>query len=120
MRDAQIMGLRSVAIVDLIKLCAAIVFGARALIAPGGIERRCRGHEGNPGFAERLSQGLERRIDIMRPAIGGGVSDRLIIFARARHIGDRRVVVGREAGLLLGRCGHVLRSHMHAIILENS
>ena len=111
------MRLRSIAIIDLIKLCAAIVFGARALIAAGGIERRCRGHEGDSGLAERLSQGLERRIDMMRPAIGRGVADRLIIFARARHIGDWRVVVGREAELLVRRCGHILRSHIRAIIL---
>src|SRR5258707_13818889 len=88
MRNPQIMGLRSVAIVDLIKLCAAIVFGARALIALGGVERRRRGGDGNPGFAKRLSQRLERSIDIVRPAIRRGLSDRLIIFARARNIGD--------------------------------
>ena len=42
----------------------------------------------------------------MRPAIGRGVADRLIIFAGSRHIGDRRVIVGRKAELLVGRSGH--------------
>src|SRR5260370_18242106 len=64
MRNPQIMGLRSVAIVDLIKLCAAIVFGARPLIALGGVERRRRGGGGNPGFAERLSPLLGLAVDM--------------------------------------------------------
>ncbi len=55
---------------------------------------------------------------MMRPAIGRGVADRLIIFAGPRHIGDRRVVVGREAEMVAGRFRHVLRSHMRAIIVR--
>ena len=110
------MRLRGVAVINRIEFCAAIIFGAGALIALGGIERCGCGDDGEPGLGERLSQGLERRIDVMRPAIGRGVADRLIILAGARHIGDRRVVVGREAKLILKGHGHVLRSHMRAII----
>ena len=110
------MRLRGIAVIDRIEFGAAIVFGARALIALGGIEGGCGCDEGNATLAKRLSQALERHLDIMGPAIGRGIADRLIIFAGPRHIGDRRIVVGREAREVVGRFGHILRSHMCAII----
>jgi hypothetical protein len=97
MRNPQVVRLRRIAIIDLVEFGAPIVFGAWALIALRRIEWRRRGDDGDARLAERLSQALERRIDIVRPAIGRGVTDRLIIFAGSRHILDRRVVVGREA-----------------------
>src|ERR1700678_1904206 len=81
MRNPQIMRLRGIAVIDRIEFGAAIVFGARALIALGGIEGGRGCDEGNATLAKRLSQALEWRLDIMRPAIGRGVADRLIIFA---------------------------------------
>jgi hypothetical protein len=116
MRNPQIMRLRGIAVIDRIEFGAAIVFGARALIALGGIEGGRGRDEGDARLPKRLAQALERRPDIMRPAIGRGVADRLIIFAGPRHIGDRRIVVGREARKVVDWSGHLLRSHMRAII----
>ena len=118
MGNPQVMRLRGIAVIDRIELGAAIVFGAWALVAPGGIERRRCRDDGNAGLGEGLAQGLERRTDIMRPAIWRGVADRLIIFAGPRHVGDRRIVVGRETELAVMRCRHVLRSRSRAIIFE--
>ena len=116
MGNPHVMRLRGIAVIDRIELGAAIVFGARALVAPGGIERRRGRDDGNAGLGEGLAQGLEWRTDIMRPAIGRGVADRLIIFAGPRHVRDRRIVVGRETELSFRRCCHVLRSGARAII----
>jgi hypothetical protein len=116
MRNPQIMRLRGIAVIDRIEFGAAIVFGARALIALGGIEGGRGRDEGDARLPKRLAQALERRPDIMRPAIGRGVADRLIIFAGARHVGDRRVVVGRETKRVARRCGHVLYSHARSVI----
>ena len=110
------MRLRGIAVIDRIELGAAIVFGARALVAPGGIERRRGRDDRNAGLDKGLAQGLEWRTDIMRPAIGRGVADRLIIFAGPRHVRDRCIVVGRETRLAFRRCCHVLRSGSRAII----
>src|SRR5579863_5540123 len=50
----------------------------------------------------------------MRPAIGRGVADGGVIFPRARHIGDRRILVGREAGTVVRRAIHYkLSSRRH-------
>jgi hypothetical protein len=112
------MRLRDVAVIDRIEFGAAIVFRAGTLIALGGIERGRGGDDGDAGMAEGFAQRLERGARVMRPAVGRLVADRLIIIARPRHVGDRRIVIRSEAERSIRSCGHVLRSHMRAIILQ--
>jgi hypothetical protein len=58
------MRLRRIAVIDRIEFGAAIVFGAGALIALGGIEGRCGRDESDARLPKRLPQALERRFDI--------------------------------------------------------
>jgi hypothetical protein len=46
MGDPQIVRLSAVAVIDRIEFGSAIVFGARALVALGRVERRRRGDDG--------------------------------------------------------------------------
>ena len=106
MRDAQIVLLRRVAVIDLVEFGAAIIRRARTLIALGRIIGRGRGDDGHARLRQRLFQRLERRVDIMRPAIGRGVADRGVVVAGPLHVGDRGIVVGRKAELVVERAGH--------------
>ena len=106
MRDPQIVLLGGVAVIDLVELGAAVVGRSGALIALGGIILRGCGDDGHARLRERLLQRLERRVDIMRPAIGRGVADRGVIIAGPLHIGDRGIVVGRKAELVVEGAGH--------------
>src|SRR5450432_1042669 len=103
MRDAQIMRLRGVAVIYSIELGAAIIRRTGTLIALRGIVGSGGRNDGHPRLRQRLFQGLERRIDIMRPAIGRAVADRGVVVASPLHIGDRGVVVRRKAELLIKR-----------------
>src|SRR5207245_6317334 len=76
MRDPQIVLLGGVAVIDLIELGAAVVGRPGPLIALAGIILRGCRDDGDARLRERLLQRLERRVDIMRPAIGRGVADR--------------------------------------------
>ena len=91
MRDPQIVLLGGVAVIDLIEFGAAVIRSARALIALGRVILGSGGHDGHARLRQRLFQRLERRIDIMRPAVGRGVADRGVIVAGPLHIGDRRI-----------------------------
>ena len=102
-RDAQVVLLRGVAVIDLVEFGAAIVLRARALVALGGIIGGGRGDDGDARLRQRLLQRLERRLEVVRPAIGRRVADRRVVVARALHVGDRRVVVRSEAELRVGR-----------------
>src|SRR5205085_11098306 len=106
MRDAQIMWLRGVAVINLVEFCAAIIGSARTLIALLRIVRRGGGDDRHARLRQRLFQRLERRSDIMRPAIGRRVADRGIVVAGPLHIGDRGIIVGRKAGLVVERAWH--------------
>src|SRR5438874_11575432 len=117
MGNSQVVILRSVAVINRIEFWRAIVFGPRALVSLGRIERRRRGDNRDARLGERFFQRLKRRIYIMRPAIGRGVPDGGVIFASAGHVGDWRVVIGREASVIVG-WGHVLRSHTPPIMLK--
>ena len=106
MRDAQIMLLRGVAVINLVEFCAAIVGRARTLIALLRIVGRGGGDDRHARLRQRLFQRLERRVDIVRPAIGRGVADRGIVVAGPLHIGDGGIIVGRKAGLVVERAWH--------------
>jgi hypothetical protein len=106
MRDAQIMRLRGVAVIDLVELGAAIVRRTRALVALGGIIGGGGGDDSDARLRQRLLQRLERRIDMMGPAIGRGVADRGVVVAGPLHVGDRGIVVRRKAKLIIERARH--------------
>ena len=106
MRDAQIVLLGGVAVIDLVELGAAVVGRAGTLITLGGIILRGCRDDGYARLRERLLQRLERRIDIVRPAIGRRVADRGVIIAGPLHVGDRGIVVGRKAELVVEGAGH--------------
>src|SRR5439155_25586324 len=72
-----------------------------ALIALARLIGRRRGDEPNAAVGERLLQRRERHLGIMRPAIGRAIAERLVILADALPIGDRRIVLGREAETLI-------------------
>ena len=97
MRDSQVVRLRRVAGVDLVELRPAVVGRAGPLVALVGPIGCGGGDNGHARAGERLAQRRERRLDVMRPAIGRGVADRRVVLAGALHVGDRRVVVRREA-----------------------
>jgi hypothetical protein len=101
MRDAQIVRLRGVAVIDLVEFGAAIIGRTGALIALRRIVGGGGGDDGDARLRQRLLQRLERRIDMMRPAIGRGVADRGVVVAGPLHIGDRGIMVGRKAQLIV-------------------
>ncbi len=100
-RDAQVMLRGRVAVIDLVEFCAAIVRGARTLVALGRIVRCGRRHDRDAGILQWLLQRLERRREVVRPAVRRGVADRDIVIARPFHVRHRRIVVRGEPKLLV-------------------
>ena len=105
-RDAQVVLLRRVALIDLVEFRAAVVLRAGTLIALGGVIWRGRGDESYARLRERLLQRLERGFEVVGPAIGRRVADRRVVVARALHVGNRRVVVRSKAELSVDIVGH--------------
>ena len=89
---------RGVAGIDRVELGGGVVERARPLVALVGLVGRRRGDQRQRAVLQRLLQRRERRVDVVRPAIGIVVAQREVIVARAPHVVDRRVVLGREIG----------------------
>src|SRR5450631_4859471 len=100
------MRLRGVAVINPVELGAAIVRRPGTLVALVGIiGGGCR-DDGRARLRQRLFQRLKRRLDIMRPAIRRGVTDRGVVVAGPLHIGNRRIVIGRKPKLVIERAWH--------------
>ena len=81
---------------DRVELGRRVVDRARPLVALVGLIGRRGGDQRQRAVLQRLLERRERRIDIVRPAIGIVVAQREVVVARAPHVVDRRVVLGRE------------------------
>src|ERR1700730_4866545 len=109
MRDAQIVLLRRLAVIDLVELGTTVIRSTRALIALRRIVRGGGGDDRHARLRQGLFQRLERCIEIVRPAIRRRVADRGVVVAGPLHVGDRRIVIRRKAKLVIERAWHGLR-----------
>ncbi len=95
MRDAQVVVQRRVRGIDVEELGGGVV-AARGLIALVRLIGRRRGDDRDAALPQRLSERMERRLRVMRPAIRRAIPQGGIVSARALDIGDRRILLGSE------------------------
>src|SRR5690242_15950007 len=98
--------MRSIAGIDLVEFGGGVVSGARPLIALVGLIGSRRRDQPDAAFGQRFFQRRKRHLGIMRPAIGGAITERLVIGGDALPVGDRRIVLGRKPEPVLFAIGH--------------
>ena len=109
MRDAQVVVAVGIAGIDRVEFCRGVVGRARTLVALVGLVWRRGRDDRDAALAERLSQRLERHLDIVRPFIRRAVAERRIVVADPLHIRDRHVVIDGKSEPLR-RPGHLFRT----------
>src|SRR5262249_31305886 len=76
---------------------AAVIGGARSLVALARLVGRRGGDEADAALRQRLGQRRERHHGVMRPAVGVAVAEREVIVARPLYVGHRNIVLGGKA-----------------------